>query len=108
MDVRDYDFHLFIDAETGAESVVSRVGPTGYRLTRLAGQGPIIADGDCFAAPITVDVHPVPTRTVTQMARRLEIAALGYRFFCDAHTSKAAVLYRRYDGQLGLVCGEPR
>lgn len=105
MDRLDHSIHLFVDADTGVESVVRRVGPTGYRLTRLAGLAPPSAVAGSVSVPMTVDVHPVPTRTLDQIARRLDIAELDHRFFRDAQTGRGAVLYRRYDGGLALLTG---
>jgi hypothetical protein len=105
MDLRDYDFHLFIDAATGEENVISRVGPTGYRLTRLAGPRPDTAAGARPLIRMTVDVQPVPSGTASQVAARVDLAQLGHRFFRDTDTGRGAVLYRRYDGHYGLLHG---
>lgn len=100
MDVMDYDFHLFVDADTGSDSVIYRVGPTGYRLARLAGMAP---PGTPVAVPLTIDVHPVPDLTPAQAVARLEETEMPFRFFRDTMTGRGAVLYRRYDDQYGLI-----
>lgn len=100
MDVMDYDFHLFVDAETGQDAVIYRVGPTGYRLARLSGMAPPSAP---VSVPLTVNVHEVPRLTAEQAVRRLDTTELPFRFFRDAATDRGAVLYRRYDGQYGLI-----
>ncbi|MGI5144425.1 MULTISPECIES: sigma 54 modulation/S30EA ribosomal C-terminal domain-containing protein [unclassified Streptomyces] len=105
MDRCDYDFHLFVDAATGEDSVISRVGPTGYRLTRLAGPRPATVAGTLPVIRLTVDAHPVPSGTTSQIAERVDLAQLGHRFFRDADTGRGAVLYRRYDGNYGLLRG---
>jgi hypothetical protein len=100
MDLRDYDFHLFIDSQSGQDSVVFRVGPTGYRLTRLEGLPPLTSGG---VVPITIDVYPVPAGTPEQIAARLDETEMDHRFFLDTTTNRGAVLYRRYDGHYGLL-----
>jgi hypothetical protein len=106
MDRLDRGFQLFVDAQTGAESVVRRVGPTGYRLTRIAGMAPAGPAEAVSIVPMTIDVYPVPTRPIERIVRRMEVAELDHRFFRDAATGHGAVLYRRFDGDLTLLCGE--
>jgi hypothetical protein len=104
MDLRDYDFHFFVDSESGQDSLVFRVGPTGYRLTRLKGPHPLGANG---LVPITIDVYPVPVGTPEQIAARLDETDMDHRFFLDVSTGRGAVLYRRYDGHYGLLSPHP-
>lgn len=100
MDVRDYDFHLFVDAETGQDSLVYRVGPTGYRLARVSGIAPIPRESSLLW---TVNVHPVPDLTAAKAVELLESTELPYRFFQDVDTGRGSVVYLRYDGHYGLV-----
>lgn len=103
MDVMDYDFHLFVDAETGQDSVIYRVGPTGYRLARVSRVAPPSAP---TSVPLTINVHPVPELTPEQAVQRLDATELPFRFFRDTATGRGAVLYRRYDGHYGLIAPE--
>lgn len=100
MDVLDYPFHLFVDADTGEDSMVFRIGPTGYRLARLSGLRP---PDPPVSMPWTIDVHGVPRITPVQAAARLGNTDLPYRFFRDTSTGRGSVLYLRYDGHYGLV-----
>lgn len=77
MTLRDYDFHLFAD-DTGAESVVHHTG-----VLRL----------------------PKDARwTLPEAIERLNASlAQPYLFFADPATRRGQVLYRRYDGHLGLI-----
>lgn len=100
MDLMDYDFHLFIDAETGQDSVICRVGPTGYRLARLASMAP---PSTPVTVPLTIDVHPVQTLTPAEAVQRLNATELPFRFLRDPDTGRGAVVYRRYDGHYGLI-----
>ncbi|WP_103383302.1 sigma 54 modulation/S30EA ribosomal C-terminal domain-containing protein [Pseudonocardia dioxanivorans] len=104
MDRLDHSSFLFVDAGSGDESVVRRVGPTGYRLTRLSTLAPV-EPAAAGLVPLTVDVHPVPTRSVAQIVRRVDVAELDHRFFRDVATGRGAVLLRRYDGGLTLLRG---
>jgi hypothetical protein len=103
MDVRDYDFHLFIDIDSHQDSLVFRVGPTGYRLTQLKALPPHALGG---VVPITIDAHPVPRGTPEEIAARLDETEMAHRFFLDTTTRRGAVLYRRYDGHYGLLSPE--
>ncbi|MFC5995362.1 sigma 54 modulation/S30EA ribosomal C-terminal domain-containing protein [Pseudonocardia hispaniensis] len=100
MDVMDYDFHLFVDADSGQDSVIYRVGPTGYRLARLIGVAPPAAP---TRVPLTINVYPVPWLTPTQAVARLDETEMPFQFFGDGRTGRGAVLYRRFDGQYGLI-----
>lgn len=103
MDMRDYDFHLFIDAETSQDSLAYRVGPTGYRLARLTGMAPPSRLG---AIDWTIDVHPVPDLTPEQAAQRLNDTDMPFRFFRNTTSGRGAVVYRRLDGHYGLLTAE--
>jgi hypothetical protein len=100
MDTMDYDFHLFVNAETDEDSVVYRVGPTGYRLASLTSVTMPSQDG-CI--PWTVNVHPIPTLTPDQAVARLNETDLPFRFFKDAESGRGAVMYRRFDGHYALL-----
>lgn len=103
MDLRDYHFHLFID-ETGHPCVVYRGGPSGYRLIRsCASEGSVHG-----TAPLTVQSRPARPSTLSQA-----IAAVGaapsrqFLFFLEPEHRHGRVLYRRYDGHLGVLEGLP-
>lgn len=101
MDLLDYDFHLFTESGTGQDSVLYRVGETGYRLaqvtpvprTRLA----------AFELPVTLSAQPAPRLTADQAAERLNQLGLPFVFFVDARSKRGSVLYHRYDGHYGLI-----
>lgn len=100
MDVMDYDFHLFVDTDTGQDSVVYRTGPTGYRLARLSGLQP---PNPPVSIPWTINVHGVPRLTPGQAAGRLDTTEMPHRFFQDIATGRGSVLYLRHDGHYSLV-----
>jgi hypothetical protein len=100
MDTMDYDFHLFVNCETGEDSVVYRVGPTGYRLASLYSVAMPARGG---GIPWTVNVHPIPTLTPHQALARLNDTDLPFRFFKDAESGRGHVVYRRLDGHYALL-----
>ncbi|MCP2246599.1 sigma 54 modulation/S30EA ribosomal C-terminal domain-containing protein [Lentzea aerocolonigenes] len=100
MDLMDYDVHLFVDAETGEDSAIYRIGPTGYRLARLVSTAPPAGP---VSVPLTVNVHEVPLLTPEEAVERLDATELPFRFFRSADTNRGSVLYRRYDGHYGLI-----
>jgi Sigma 54 modulation/S30EA ribosomal protein C terminus len=95
-----YDFHLFVDAETGQDSVVERAEPGGYRLTRTeppaSGAGPV-------EPSFAVTGHPAPRLGEAEAVDRLELTGSAFVFFVAKATGRGTVLYRRYDGHYGLI-----
>lgn len=100
MEQLDYDFYLFRDLATGAESFVERVGDGTYRLTR-SGVGPV-ETGPC-AAPVEVSSVPVPVLALEEAIDRLNDGGEPHVFFTDAASGRGSVVYRRYDGNYGLI-----
>ncbi|GHF59822.1 hypothetical protein GCM10018790_42170 [Kitasatospora xanthocidica] len=101
MDAMDYDIHLFTDPATETDAVVYRVGPTGYRLARTVAAGP----PGRRTAPITLSPHGAPRLTEAGAVDRLVGAELPFLFFADPVNGRGRVLYRRFDGRLGLIAG---
>ncbi|GAA3011075.1 hypothetical protein GCM10010519_47550 [Streptomyces lactacystinicus] len=101
MDAMDYDIHLFTDPATETDAVVYRVGPTGYRLARTVPAGP----AGRRTSPITLSPYGAPRLTQAQAVDRLAGAELPFLFFAHPVTGRGRVLYRRFDGRLGLIAG---
>ncbi|MBV2155365.1 sigma 54 modulation/S30EA ribosomal C-terminal domain-containing protein [Kitasatospora sp. SUK 42] len=101
MDAMDYDIHLFTDPATETDAVVYRVGPTGYRLARTLPAGP----SGRRTSPITLSPHGAPRLTEEQAVDRLAGAELPFLFFAHPAGGRGRVLYRRFDGRLGLIAG---
>ncbi len=80
MEVLDYDFFLFTDADDGKDKVVYRG-----------------LDGEVRTAS-----NP-PTETVDEALERLDAGGEPFVFFCAADTGRGAVAYLRYDGHYGLI-----
>ncbi|HEX6198490.1 MAG TPA: sigma 54 modulation/S30EA ribosomal C-terminal domain-containing protein [Jiangellaceae bacterium] len=100
MDLLDYDFYLFTDADTGIDAVLYRAGPTGYRLAQV---DPEPAAGRTAAVPLTASERPAPRLTVAEAKERLDATGLPFLFFAEPASGRGRVLYRRYDGHYGLI-----
>ncbi|MEV0131808.1 sigma 54 modulation/S30EA ribosomal C-terminal domain-containing protein [Dactylosporangium sp. NPDC050688] len=97
----DYDVCLFTDADTGEDAVVYRAGPTGLRVARQRSMRPAPASG----TPVpTVNSRRTPELTPETAAARLAEGWLPFLFFTDPGTARGAVVYRRYDGGITLLC----
>ena len=99
MDRMDYDFHLFVEAGTGQDSVLCRA-PGALRLEQAYPRLDRIVHG---AVPVRVGTGPAPRLTVADAVGTLDRCAAPYLFFVDAECGRGRVLYRRYDGQYGLI-----
>jgi ribosome-associated translation inhibitor RaiA len=101
MEMLDYDFHLFTEVGSGSAGVVYRSGPAGYRLALVS---PALAgDVAAFDGPVTISPHTVPCLREDDAMERLALLNLPFLFFIDAAQGRASVLYRRYDGDYGLM-----
>jgi hypothetical protein len=100
MNAMDYDVHLFIDAGTGEEAVVYRAGPTGIRIARQRGMHPPALPA---RLPLTVNARRVPILTPAEAGRQLAAGWLPFLFFTNRESRRGNVIYRRYDGGLGLI-----
>lgn len=100
MNVLDYDFHLFTNAETGEQNVVFR-RPDG--TIWLATSGPTSTE---TAATIAVDPVPATVMLPEDAIERLNLGGERFVFYVDAHTRQGSVLYVRDDGHYGLIEAE--
>ncbi len=100
MNAMDYDVMLYTDGETGEDAVVYRSGPTGVRLARQRSMRPPSMP---ISVPLTVNAHRVPVLTPLEATARLVHGWLPFVFFTDRRSGRGNLIYRRYDGDLGLV-----
>jgi hypothetical protein len=99
MDLRDYDFYLYRDDGDGLDRVIYRAPPTGYRIAVLPGAYGSDLDPDL---PVRLDSSPMPSLSVPEAVRLLDSTKRAFLVFASA-AARASILYRRYDGHLGLV-----
>jgi ribosome-associated translation inhibitor RaiA len=82
LELMDYDFLLFTDAWSNVDSVVARDGRDGYQVTVL---------------------RDVPRLTLPTAKAVLDSTDTPFVFYADAETGRGNVLYRRHDGNYGLI-----
>lgn len=98
----DHDFFLFVHDETGAEAVVFRDGDAdGYGIAQRVPTPDAIARVEI---PLATGPHPAPT-TVEEARHVLDASDERFLFFVDTASDRGAVVYRRYDGNDGLISG---
>ncbi|MGV9667601.1 sigma 54 modulation/S30EA ribosomal C-terminal domain-containing protein [Nocardia niigatensis] len=100
MDALDYDAHLFTDLDTGEDAIVYWAGPLGVRMAR---QRRLRPPRDFEHLPMTMNPHPTRVLTESAAAVRLCGHGLPFLFFTEPEDGRGRLLYRRYDGDLGLV-----
>jgi ribosomal subunit interface protein len=94
MEALDHDFYLFVDAATGRDVLLYHRDDGGYAVQGL---GP--AD-----VPEDVVVEPGPTELEERTARqRLDDGGEPFVFYTDPLTQRGHVVYRRYDGNYGVI-----
>jgi hypothetical protein len=101
MNLMDYDFHLFTEANTGQDSVLHRGEDAGYLLAQVE---PRPAEIGPTRVALTVVDRPAMRMAVPAAARLLDEAGEPFVFFVADGGDRGCVLYRRHDGQYGLVC----
>ncbi|GAB4586919.1 dormancy-associated translation inhibitor [Nocardia sp. IFM 10818] len=100
MEEMDFDACLFTDAMAGEDAMVYWSGPLGVRLVR---QRRMTAPKQAKLLRLTVNPHPTGVLTEPHAVARLCGYGLPFLFFTDAHDGRGRLLYRRYDGDLGMV-----
>ncbi|MFD0597178.1 sigma 54 modulation/S30EA ribosomal C-terminal domain-containing protein [Catellatospora coxensis] len=94
----DYEAHLFTAADAGADAVIYRSGYDQLRVTR---QG--TTSSSRIPAAIQVDTRPAAVLDPAEAAQRLATNAVPFIFYTDRGTGRGNLLYRRHDGDLGLI-----
>jgi hypothetical protein len=100
LNAMDYDVFLYTDGETGEDAIIYRAGPTGLRLARQRTMRPPSTPS---LLPLTMNTLEIPNLTPGQAAARLAEHWLPYVFYTDHASRRGNLLYRRYDGDLGLI-----
>jgi hypothetical protein len=100
MDDLHHDFHLFVEAGRGVDSLLYRAGPTGIRLAQLDGRADEVLPGDVL---ITVSTVPAPLLDTAEAVDRLQLTGLPFLFYLDGDHGRGCVLYHRHDGHYGLI-----
>ncbi|MFJ1704929.1 hypothetical protein [Kitasatospora sp. NPDC088346] len=93
------DGHLFTDARTGLDRVVSRDPASGGHRVDVAVRATAPAP---VPAPAGA-ARSVPDLAVAQAVERLEPSGPPLVFVTDTATARGTVVYHRYDGRYGLI-----
>lgn len=100
LELLDYDFYLFVEAQTSQDALVwRRPAGGGLGLAVAGGQSPDLTG-------CTMPVRPAsapPRLTVSEATGRLDLTGESFVFFVDATTGRGSVAYCRYDGHYGLI-----
>lgn len=104
LDLLDYDFLLFTDVLTGADSMIYRSG-SGYALALVRRDHP----ASTFPVPesIRVSDQSVPRLAAADAILRLEALGEQFMFYLDEDSGRGNVVYHRYDGDYGLATPSP-
>lgn len=103
MDQLGYDFYLFRDLASGADSLVESVAEGQYLLTRL---GAPEVDLGPSAYRVVMSTTVPPTLLVSEAIERLNVSGDPFVFFQNATTGRGNVCYHRYDGNYGLIASD--
>ena len=100
MDLRDYDFHLFVDDVSSQSAVLLRTGAAGFQL--LVDRPGLL--GRCAGGvPLQGPASPLPRLTLPEAVRALDTSRAACLAFTGIGSGRGTVLYRRFDGNLGLI-----
>lgn len=100
LELLEDDWLLYVDETTGTDAVVRHLPDAdAFGLSVADGRPRISGDG-----PYDLRVDGPPAElTVEDAIERLDVGEESHVFFVDVHTSRGAVVHRRYDGHYGLV-----
>jgi ribosome-associated translation inhibitor RaiA len=101
----DHRFHLYRDLATGSPALLDRT-PDGALRLRLLEPGSIDPAAGA-TPPVALDDRPVPRLTLRDAIAHLALAGEDHVLFREPDGDEAAVLYRRYDGDVGVVTLDP-
>ena len=99
MEAADFDFYLFVEAESGCPALLRRV--TGGALTLLI--EPSVAARHSSTARIEVVGYETPSISVDEAIAKLSSNHDRLLFFTDAASEAPSVLYRRHGGHFGVL-----
>jgi hypothetical protein len=94
----DHDFYLFTSATTGDDNVVFRAEEGGYELIEPPRDTPPTSG----TAMRRSNLRPA-VMTVDDAIELLDLGQEPFVFYLDATTGRGNVVYRRYDGNYGLI-----
>ncbi len=96
----DFDFYLFREFGSGADSLVERRPDGSFLLHSLAPRAVRLGP---TASPVEISRQLPPVLTVDEAIERLNAGGERFVFFANASTGRGNVVYLRYDGHYGLL-----
>jgi hypothetical protein len=101
MEMLDYPFFFFVETGSGVDSLL-RADPASpaVRLLQIDPAPRSVVRG---LVPVVVSATPAPRMSVGDAASRLDATGDPFLFFRDSASARGAVVYRRFDGRLGLL-----
>ncbi len=97
MRLLDHDFFLFTNSRSGEENVVY-LGEEGVLHLRLPASA-----GEAFVDPVVIDPEPAPILSTREAIEMFDLADGRFLFFLERDSGRGQVLYRRFDGDYGLI-----
>jgi hypothetical protein len=99
LELLDYDFYLFVEAETGQDALLWREPEGALGVAVAGGRRP-----DASGCTMPLRPAPPPARlSLDEATGRLDLTGEPFVFFVDATTGRGGVAYRRYDGHVGVI-----
>jgi len=95
-----HDFFLFKELGRGADCVLYRRRNGEYALLAPADRAP---DLSTCVAPVTMSSRVAARLTEGEAVELLDLTDEPFVFFSDDTSERGTVLYRRYDGNYGLI-----
>ncbi|MDH4278712.1 MAG: HPF/RaiA family ribosome-associated protein, partial [Acidimicrobiia bacterium] len=100
LDMLDYDFLLFVEAESGSDAVLT-TDEEGSLVIQF--RQPVDLDpADCVIDVLTAE-GPPPSLRPSEAIEFLETMRNRFVFFVDPESGRGNVVYRRHDGHYGLI-----
>lgn len=96
----DFDFSLFRELSTGQDSVIRRVGDGTYELLQVRPDPTAVEHA---ASSVTISPVGVVVSSVDDAVERLNLIDDPFIAFVDGADGPVCVLYRRTDGNYGLI-----
>lgn len=100
MEQLDHDFYLFVNVDTHEDNVVERLDDGSYLLSASRTHDPAL--DDCVA-PIEAAQQMPPELGIDDAAELISVENVNFVFFVDTESKRGHVLYRRFDGNYGLI-----
>lgn len=100
MEQLDHGFYLFVNVDTHEDNVVERLDDGTYLLAELRTHDPEL---DGCVAPIKAAATMPPELDAGDAAELLTVENVNFVFYLDKDSGRGHVLYRRFDGNYGLI-----